>query len=1262
MNSRLSFFAAAVLSFFLSAPAGATTHTNLYENFSNATGRWSGSSDFRSNTTGWETPTGVYGAAGGVRIGTSSAAAALKTPLLPLRVPEEETTIYIRVQAAAYYNKAGGLSLIAVDETGEPISGASWTKTLKSHTTTEAVGLDETDSDLWFDNMSFSTSVPFKLVFTTSRASPSDTLRVLLGDVLVTENVPSDGNTAPVASQATASVSATAGTAVSLDLSEYFSDADEDTLNYTLQSGVGTMSGSIWSFVPAEVGSFSAVVSATDPSGASATMDISVVATLEGGLLIASLLDENFSNTATGWGSTSYFHSKAADAGTWTDLEGCTNMANARSAISIGRASVDGCAISPVITLTNVTSGTVTIAFDAASYYGKTASGSLSVVDAESGAVLSVVTNFTPPAIAADSTTAANVASVAETGIRIVAKDVAVSSPFRLRFDSTRGTGANYNRIYLDSIKVTQVYDPNYAVLAVPTGVAESDVGKYGFTVSWNDVANASGYELWLDGAVAGFCASTDTSMELTGLSDGTEYSVQVKALGDNLHFGDSPLSAAVAVTTLEDAQKIDFTVTGAPSGDVFAGDTVSFTVTAENESTHEPAEVSFSGIAGALFNSATGAFSWTPTESDVGSHTATFSSGTYSTNVTIEVLSPNRTATLFREDFSRFITKWNGSSDPAATPLPTPDEAGWTFSNASRATSALRIGKSGNKETSAGYAVTREIVLTNNLSAGTVSLSFEAAAQFSKTGAMRVFVLDAETDATVWMAPVLPLDPIEIGSPESTTLASVAEGVHTNAAFEVSNVPERFRLRFETEPGQGTTFDCRSYLDTIVVSQTWDASVSALAAPVPAIGEPGMDSLPVSWATVEGATGYDLEARLADGSLAARATGVTGTSHTFTGLADGTAYRVRIRSLGDGTNSANSPWSDPVTQTTVANPDRPEFSVSAGADASVVAGAAKTFAVSAARGETIVPVSFGDLSPEPAVAGSVRFSGGTFSWTPTDDDAEKTFTATFRAGSYETNVVFAVTARPPLAAPTISTNSVTWKAASLFWNEQPRATEYAVRLWRGTADYTRAGACFEDFADLTMPKGWTGVGTGWYSGYDSTRVKLDSSGDALVSKLHSAPVTNLQFHVRRAGGAVGNEDSVWHLYASSGGTTETDWTEVAYESVANGISTYVFDPSANYRRFKWVLIKGATTDACNMGIGDIEARHAGAGAKFVAGFGSIPKAQEWGLSTTLAADRLRPDTEYFLEVTATDGETSLSSTFRFRTLEANKATMMILR
>ena len=190
MKPRFSLLAAAALSFAFCAPAQGTTHTNLYEAFSTATGKWSGSSTFKPDLNGWTFDSGVYGALGGARIGTSSAASSLTSPLISLRVPDQETTIHIRIQAAAYYNKAGGLSLTAVDETDNPISGAAWTKTLKSHSSTDAVELDESDSELWFDDMSFTTSDSFKLVFTSSRTTPNDTLRVLLGNILVTENLP----------------------------------------------------------------------------------------------------------------------------------------------------------------------------------------------------------------------------------------------------------------------------------------------------------------------------------------------------------------------------------------------------------------------------------------------------------------------------------------------------------------------------------------------------------------------------------------------------------------------------------------------------------------------------------------------------------------------------------------------------------------------------------------------------------------------------------------------------------------------------------------------------------------------------------------------------------------------------------------------------------------------------------------------------------------------------------------------------------------
>lgn len=716
-----------------------------------------------------------------------------------------------------------------------------------------------------------------------------------------------------------------------------------------------------------------------------------------------------------------------------------------------------------------------------------------------------------------------------------------------------------------------------------------------------------------------------------------------------------------VEVPADDDPWRPVWTVPNAVTG--FPGKELSFTVSAALTGGVAQAVALVSGPDGATFVPATGAFAWTP--AGTGETNAVFrvvnEGGTYERAVSISVEDPAKTEALFREDFSLFVTKWNGTSDPAAIADPPPDEAGWTFDKATRAPSSLRFGKDGTDATKAGSALSREIVLRNNLSSGMVALSFQAAAYFSKTTAMHVVVLDAETGDPVWTSPVLELAAIGTGLAKDSTLASVAEGVHTNASFSVPGVPERFRLLFETV--QGTAADHRLYLDSILVSQSWDASIPALAAPVPSIDAAVTDSIDVSWTAVAGSNGYDMEVRRAsDGSLAARLSGIDGTSATVDGLADGTSYEVRLRALGDGVSTANSPWSAAVPAQTPADPNRPDFTVSAGADAAVTAGTAKTFSVSASRGGKTVSVSFGGLSPDPAVERSARFAGGTFSWTPTDEDAGdagRSFTATFLVGSYSTNVVFSVMPRPPLAAPTITVVSRRVKAATLAWNDQPRAASYGVRLWRGSEDYTRSGVCCEDFFDHVIPLDWfaTGTpGTKWYQDADAP-VQFEKTGDALITKLHSAPVTNLSFKTELNGSA-GETPSSWILWASTGGTNATDWVSVGGTTLSTANKTFSFESSLNYRRFKWTFTKVSG----NMGLGSVAAEHAGAGAKFVEGFGSAVAPQDVGQATTISCNTLRAGTEYFLEVTATDGTTSFSSVCRFSTLPAPKATVMILR
>ena len=1227
-------------------------------------------------------------------------------------------------------------------------------------------------------------------------------------------------NNAPVASQASESVAATVGVVSSLDLSDYFSDADGDTLAYAVASGVGTVSGSTWTYTPAAAGSFSAVVSATDPDGASATMSIAVTAeepqlpildvptgladsnrsftsfdlswnavsgadgydvtlspadgsvvvsgtsatasglsegttytvnvvatgagaidsapasvqvqtlvhvplavpaglaavsvsesgftvswdtvanagsysvsvldandaaagavsvsgtsatatglsadtaysvkvralapagdspyldsdwsdsvavttALPDGLERATLFDESFSGANNAWANTS---AKPGDAE--TDCDSWTfsaNVYNARSAIKVGGASAVGWALSPEITLSNeLASADVVLSFSAAAYPAKSTKFSVSLVDSATGETnaISSLTALTP--VALDSTSESDLSS----GTNYV-EEIVVPTRFKLLFE-TISAGSD-KRLLLDSIKVTQIYDPNYAALAAPTGVAASDVGKYGFTVSWTGVANATGYEVWLNDAFEASCDATDTSMALAGLSDGTSYKVQVRALGDNLHHGDSPLSEAVFVETEEDIQNVVFTVTGAPSGDVYAGDPVSFAVAAAVENTGAAVPVGFSGISGAAFEN--GTFSWTPAETDVGPNVATFASGTYSTNVAISVVSAYVTTNLFHETFPGCTKKWTGTSTEISIDMV--DEAGWTFSqNCYSGKGGLRIGL---KE-DYGSATTRSIEPLGG--SGTIQLSFRAAGNAANSS-LAVSVSGTGFDYTV---PLLVYPNLEEPIPDQDGYVFGPYLLEASGPFTVS---------FGRASGDG-----RMGVDEIVVSQTISAKMRVLAAPtgLALSGEAGENGFTVGWNAVDGATNYAVRVLDATGAVAASAPFCAAPSFAATDLPDDEAYAVQVRATGDSATHFDSDWSAPLAVRTERSALHPTLFFGAWqnavGDGNLHAPIANTAAVSAALDDTTpVPVTYLGATPSPA--GTPSFANGTLSWTPADADVGQPYSLAFEMTpeegvSYVTNVLCTASDLPPLVAPAVSVGETGVKAASFSWDPNPqyRATGYAIRVWRGSKDYTTPDICYEDFFDGTIPADWFATGTpvtGRYS--DDQPIRFDTTGDTLVTERHSSPVTSLSFWTKLHGSA-GETPSEWTLYASTGGTNETDWVSIGTTSVSTGYQSFDFLDSKNYRRFKWVFTK----DSGNMGIGNVSAEHAGAGAVFARGCGSASEARSVGTDRAFTCDTLRADTEYFIEVTVTDGTTTQSAIRRFQTLPAPKATVIVVQ
>lgn len=598
----------------------------------------------------------------------------------------------------------------------------------------------------------------------------------------------------------------------------------------------------------------------------------------------------------------------------------------------------------------------------------------------------------------------------------------------------------------------------------------------------------------------------------------------------------------------------------------------------------------------------------------------------------------------LLEENFSEISTTTWTSTSYSSTKAG--DSGTWTGVDLASSKSAIIVGRA-----SKGCSVDSPVItLVSNAVSATVRISFDAAAYNNATdSSLSLSVVDMDSGTTNAVQTYSNIDKLP------ATAASVADAGFSQV--ENVQVPESFKLVF-TSFGYG-----RVYLDSIVVSQVVNPSLVALAAPVATAGEATMTTLAFSWGAVADATGYAVELRDGSGARVAYDAAVTGTATTFTDLNWNSDYTIRVKALGDDSSSCNSPWSEGVVGHTLENVLAPEWSATAGAGDAVMAVVSnKTFSVSAERAGAPLAVSFEGLSP--AASGSApTFSAGAFFWTPSAGDEGTTFTATFTtdSGSFSTNIVFNVLARPALVEPAIVVKAVDIHTASVAWDETPqfRAASYAYRLWTGSDTPTDVDVDQERFHDRVLPAGWVLSGTGWQTstGYNPTPVKFDDAGDFAVSALYPASVTNLAFTLRKSNGT---DSPVVKFYASTGSTNALAWTEVPIEldpGKATKNFQLEFRAADGYRRFKWVYV----TKDSNVNLGSVAAKYEGAGVKFKAGSATEYVAAPSG--NVLDLTGLRSETNYFLEVRVADESgTKKSATLRFSTLAAPKMTLMVFK
>ena len=201
-------------------------------------------------------------------------------------------------------------------------------------------------------------------------------LTLLLGLTLFTSSIAEAQNNAPTTVGTIPNQTVTVGgTAASVDVSSYFSDADGDTLTYTASSSdtaiaTVSVSSATVTITPVAAGTATVTVTATDPSSTTATQDISVTvasannAPTAVGTIAAQTLTAG--GTAASVDVSSNFSDADGDTLTYT----ATSSDTTKASVSVSSATV---------TITPVAAGTATITVTATDPSSATATQDISV-------------------------------------------------------------------------------------------------------------------------------------------------------------------------------------------------------------------------------------------------------------------------------------------------------------------------------------------------------------------------------------------------------------------------------------------------------------------------------------------------------------------------------------------------------------------------------------------------------------------------------------------------------------------------------------------------------------------------------------------------------------------------------------------------------------------------------------------------------------------------------------------------------------------
>lgn len=464
-----------------------------------------------------------------------------------------------------------------------------------------------------------------------------------------------------------------------------------------------------------------------------------------------------------------------------------------------------------------------------------------------------------------------------------------------------------------------------------------------------------------------------------------------------------------------------------------------------------------------------------------------------------------------------------------------------------------------------------------------------------------------------------------------------------------------------------------RCFLDDISITETVSDTMVPLGAPVAYAPTATNDtSFTASWSSVANAESYQLSvyaltvvgsvtnASPISGSPFTVATGTT--TRSVTGLTQDSLYRYNVVAVGNGTTTGNSPASNPMVLRTPLSAVVPIFTVTPATVAAVQELSPVNFTITATVGGSPATVTYTSGLPSGA---SYTFSGGAFAWTPALGQAN-TYTLVFSVVStdlqtYTQNVSVTVNTLP-LTAPTgLTASNITDFTFDASWNSVAAATQgYVVDAWYGSSSPTTLTSDLETFFEIrssgsvVAPMGWTFTGLGSSDKYSTTEfveLKLDFTGEMIQTKRYPKAVTSLTFKIRGITTA-STGDSVLNVYGTTDGVV---WTLLTNNVLVAGYVDKSIELSAasGFTQFKFDFIKGNF----NLGIGNIAAVYEGAGAKFLSGWEGATT-----LSTLASISGAKPGVVHYVRVGSKNATETKYTTFRLKTLDAPKVTVISVR